>query len=70
MMFLVLEMSSLDLKAVQVRTLGLLLSLLAYPCYISDHVLHEHVLRSRTHRVVISEVRLRLLILKNDYMFC
>ncbi len=44
----------------------MLLGLLSHSLH-SHHVLHQHVLWCRPHRVV-SEMRLGLLILKNDYI--
>ena len=67
MMLLILKMSCLNLKAVQIRAFGLLRGLLTNSLDPTEHVLKEHILWRRSHRVV-SKVRLGLLILKNDYI--
>ena len=68
MMLLILKMSRFNLKAVQIRAFGLLRRLLTNSLDTTEHVLNEHILWRGSHRVV-SKVRLRLLILKNDYIF-
>ena len=68
MMLLILKMSRFNLKAVQVWAFGLLRGLLSNSLHSSEHVLNDDILGRGAHRIV-SKVRLRLLILKNNYIF-